>query len=100
MEPVSRRSAFAPPPTPLTRRLLVYFASGAYTQSHDSWKAEAVAFVVCHAIGLDTNTSSSDYIQLHAGDRATLAESLGFVQQSASPILQVIAPGESPAHSV
>ena len=30
MEPVSWRSGFAPPATPLTRRLLVYFASGAY----------------------------------------------------------------------
>ena len=30
MEPVSRRSGFAPPATPLTRRLLVYFDSGAY----------------------------------------------------------------------
>ena len=31
MEPVSWRSSFAPPATPLTRRLLVYFGSGAYT---------------------------------------------------------------------
>ncbi len=31
MEPVSWRSSFAPPATPLTRRLLVYFASGAYS---------------------------------------------------------------------
>jgi PRTRC genetic system protein E len=30
MEPASRRSSFAPPRTPLTRRSLVYFASGAY----------------------------------------------------------------------
>lgn len=30
MEPVFRRSGFAPPSTPLTRRLLVYFHSGAY----------------------------------------------------------------------
>lgn len=30
MEPVSRRSGFAPPATPLTRRLVVYFRSGAY----------------------------------------------------------------------
>ena len=30
MEPVSWRPAFAPPATPLTRRLLVYFRSGAY----------------------------------------------------------------------
>ncbi len=33
MEPVSRRSGFAPPATPLTRRLLVYFRSGAYKRS-------------------------------------------------------------------
>jgi len=56
-------------------------------------EAEAVAFVVCSAIGLDTNTSSSDYIQLHAGDRETLTESLGFIQQTAALILQEI---ESP----
>jgi hypothetical protein len=30
MEPVSWRSGFAPPATPFTRRLLVYFDSGAY----------------------------------------------------------------------
>jgi hypothetical protein len=39
-------------------------------------EAEAVAFVVCAAIGLDVNTASSDYVQLHGGDKATLAESL------------------------
>ncbi len=32
MEPASRRPGFTPPQTPLTRRLLVYFASGAYNQ--------------------------------------------------------------------
>ena len=31
MEPVRRRSNFAPAFTPLPRRLLVYFCSGAYT---------------------------------------------------------------------
>jgi len=60
-------------------------------------EAEAVAFVVCSAIGLDTNTSSSDYIQLHSGDKATLAESLAFIQQTASVILQAIEPGETAA---
>jgi antirestriction protein ArdC len=55
-------------------------------------EAEAVAFVVSSAIGLDINTSSSDYIQLHAGDKATLAESLAFVQQTASEILKAIMP--------
>jgi hypothetical protein len=33
MEPVSRRPNFAPPSTPLTRRLLVYFRSGAYNHT-------------------------------------------------------------------
>ena len=58
-------------------------------------EAEAVAFVVSSAIGLDVNSSGSDYIQLHAGDKATLAESLTFVQQAASEILRAISPGES-----
>lgn len=61
-------------------------------------EAEAVAFVVSSAIGLDVNSSSSDYIQLHAGDKATLAESLTFVQQTASEILRAIGPGESAAN--
>jgi antirestriction protein ArdC len=57
-------------------------------------EAEAVAYVVSTAIGLDTSTSCSDYIQLHSGDKATLAESLTFIQQTASVILQAIEPGE------
>jgi hypothetical protein len=34
MEPVSWWSTFGPPATSLTRRLLVYFRSGAYIYSH------------------------------------------------------------------
>jgi hypothetical protein len=30
-------------------------------------EAEATAFVVCHAIGLETNSAASDYIQLWKG---------------------------------
>jgi antirestriction protein ArdC len=62
------------------------------THSVRETEAEAVAFVVSGAIGLDVSTSSSDYIQLHAGDKATLAESLAFVQQTASEILKAIMP--------
>jgi len=63
-------------------------------------EAEAIAFVVCSSIGLDTNTSSADYIQLHAGDKATLAESLAVIQQTASVILQAIDPaGDAAANS-
>jgi antirestriction protein ArdC len=56
-------------------------------------EAEAVAFVVATAIGLDAGTSSSDYIQLHAGDKATLAESLGYVQKTSAEILNAILAG-------
>ena len=60
-------------------------------------EAEAVAYVVSTAIGLDTSTSCSDYIQLHSGNKTTLAESLTFIQQTASIILQAIEPGEDAA---
>ena len=53
-------------------------------------EAEAVAFVVCHGIGLEVNTSSSDYIQLYNGDRKTLMESLEQIQKTASEILGAI----------
>ncbi len=58
-------------------------------------EAEAVAFVIASAIGLDVNTASSDYVQLHGGDKATLAESLAVIQQTAAAILQAIEPGET-----
>ena len=36
-------------------------------------QAEAVAFVVCRGVGLETNTSAADYIALYNGDKKTLA---------------------------
>lgn len=53
-------------------------------------EAEAVAFVVCQAIGLETGTAASDYIQLYAGKTETLAESLNLVQKTASEIIEAI----------
>ena len=50
-------------------------------------EAEAVAFVVAKAIGLDPSTRSSDYIQLYSGDVATLTESLDHIQKAATLIL-------------
>lgn len=50
-------------------------------------EAEAVAFVVSHAIGLDTNTAAADYIKLYNGDRATLSASLHLIQSTAAEIL-------------
>lgn len=59
-------------------------------------EAEAVAFVVCQAIGLETGSSSADYIALWHGDASLLRESLEAVQQTAAVILGGIAP-EPPA---
>jgi antirestriction protein ArdC len=56
-------------------------------------EAEAVAFVVCEAIGLKAQ-NSADYIQLYSGDKATLAESLEHVQRASSEILTAIMPSE------
>jgi hypothetical protein len=51
-------------------------------------EAEAVAYIVCHAVGLTTGTSSSDYIQLHNGDSNTLRSSLGRIQRTARAVLR------------
>jgi hypothetical protein len=55
-------------------------------------EAEAVAFVVCHTLGLETGTGSADYIQLYHGDARLLAESLEVVQHAASVILGALSP--------
>ena len=53
-------------------------------------EAEAVAFVVGAAVGLNASDSSRDYIHLYRGDREALAQSLTRVQRTASAILQAI----------
>jgi len=53
-------------------------------------EAEAVAFVVCHGVGLDTNSASSDYIQLYNGDKETLMQSLERIQRTAAEILEAV----------
>ena len=55
-------------------------------------EAEAVAFVVCQSVGLQTGTACADYIQLWHGDASLLRESLEAVQQTAAVILGGIAP--------
>lgn len=55
-------------------------------------EAEAVAFVVGQAIGLETNSASCDYVKLHSGDKDTLAQSLQHIQQVSTEILSGITP--------
>jgi len=65
------------------------------TQTVRETEAEAVAFVVGKAVGLDTGLASADYIQLYHGNAELLAESLEIVQRTASVILTAIQPEES-----
>jgi hypothetical protein len=53
-----------------------------------------VAFIVGQAIGLEMGKTSSDYIQMYAGNAALLAESLEVIQQTSAVILDAIT-GES-----
>jgi antirestriction protein ArdC len=53
-------------------------------------EAEAVAFVVTRAIGLDPTTRSADYIQLYSGDKEVLMESLDYIQKTAHFILSAL----------
>ncbi len=55
-------------------------------------QAEAVAFVVCRGVGLETNTAAADYIALYNVDKKTLAESLSAIQNTSSRILEELLP--------
>jgi antirestriction protein ArdC len=53
-------------------------------------EAEAVAFVVGEAAGLDVAEASRDYVMLYGGDRDALIASLGRIQRAASTILAAL----------
>lgn len=66
----------------------------ATTKTLRELEAEAVAFVVSKAIGLNP-TSSADYIQLYRGDAELLLESLEIIQRTASQILSAVRPAQA-----
>jgi hypothetical protein len=53
-------------------------------------EAEAVAHVVCQAVGLTTGTAAADYIQLYRGDAKLLFESLNYIRLASGRILEGI----------
>ncbi len=55
-------------------------------------EAEAIAFVVGKAVGLEAGTASADYIHLYHGNASLLAESLEVVQQTSVVILAALQP--------
>lgn len=64
----------------------------AATATQHETEAESVAYVVCQAIGLDTNTAASDYVQYWGGNAKTLAASLERIQRTAAAIITAIQP--------
>lgn len=50
-------------------------------------EAEAVAYIVCRAVGLPSNGSSADYIQLWSGDLPMLAQSLELIRDVSANII-------------
>jgi antirestriction protein ArdC len=56
-------------------------------------EAEAVAFVVAHAVGLNVTDAARDYIHLYRGDSQALTESLDRIQRAASTILERVSGG-------
>lgn len=60
-------------------------------------EAEAVAFTVCSAIGLEMGSAAQDYIGLYDGDAKLLSESLEHVQRTATQILNAINADDSSA---
>ena len=70
-------------------------ATGPGSRDTRELEAEAVAFVVGQAIGLEVADASRDYIQLYRGDSTALAEALERIQRTASSILRAIHAGES-----
>src|SRR5271170_110364 len=55
-------------------------------------EAEAIAFVVGKAVGLQTGSASADYIHLYHGNASLLAESLEVIQQASAVILAALEP--------
>jgi len=53
-------------------------------------EAEAIAFVVGKAVGLEVGTASADYIALYHGNASLLIESLEVIQQSSAVILAAL----------
>lgn len=53
-------------------------------------EAEAVAYVVCRACGLDCSTKSADYIQLYSGDKDLLLQSLEHIRNVSTTILTAL----------
>jgi hypothetical protein len=60
-------------------------------------EAEAIAFIVGKAVGLETGSASADYIHLYHGNASLLIESLEVIQKTSAVILAALQPSLSEA---
>jgi antirestriction protein ArdC len=60
------------------------------TKAMRETEAEAIAFVVGKAVGLDAGTASADYIHLCHGNASLLADSLEVIQQTSAVIIAAL----------
>jgi N-terminal domain of anti-restriction factor ArdC len=74
-----------------TGHLLLHMADrrAETTKTVRETEAEAVAFVVCEAVGLKAK-NSADYIHLYSGSKETLVASLEYIQRTSAEILAAI----------
>jgi hypothetical protein len=64
--------------------------SGERSKTIRETEAEAVAYVVSQAIGLDCSTAACDYIKLYEGKKETLMASLASIRKAAAEIIGAI----------
>lgn len=66
---------------------LLHHTDEKLSKTQKETEAEAIAYVVCQSIGLDTNTSFSDYIQLYKGNKDTLINSIQRIKDISGKII-------------
>ncbi|MGH9328293.1 MAG: DUF1738 domain-containing protein, partial [Terriglobia bacterium] len=62
------------------------------TKTVKETEAEAIAFIVGKAVGLEPGSASADYIHLYHGNASLLAESLEVIQKASAVILAALEP--------
>lgn len=71
----------------LAHEMLHQKSRSSLSKKQEETEAEAVAHVVCQAVGLDTNSASADYIHLYHGDKDDLMDAFGKIKDASGRII-------------
>jgi antirestriction protein ArdC len=69
---------------------LIHYDKHGCSRTARETEAEAVAFIVCEAAGIDSRGASTDYIQMWNGEAETLLASLERVRNAATAIIKCL----------